>query len=282
MRSSGPAPTDSPLALSPLMEVDGVGFSYSDGLRAVGDVSFDVQRGEIVTIIGPSGCGKSTLLRMLSGLREPTDGQIGRAPIARDRLPCTMVFQEETLLPWLRVKDNVALGSRFNGNRLSRAHRAAADARAHDLLRMVGLSDFANSWPSKLSGGMKRRVAVLTALAPTPELLLLDEPFSALDEPTRIGVHRDVYALLRQCDMSAVLVTHDLSEAITFSDRVLLLSRAPSRIVKEYSVPFPRERDMFDMRRLPEYQALYATIWKDFEVELKATTDVSAEETLHA
>jgi NitT/TauT family transport system ATP-binding protein len=260
-----------------MVEVDSVGYSYPDGLRAVGDVSFEVQRGEIVTVIGPSGCGKSTLLRMLAGLREPTMGRIGRAPVESGRLPCTMVFQEETLLPWLRVKDNVSLASRFNGNRISRSHRASADARAHELLKMVGLDDFANSWISTLSGGMKRRVAVLTALAPTPALLLLDEPFSALDEPTRIGVHRDVYALLRRFEMSAVLVTHDLAEAITFSDRVLLLSRAPSHIVREYKVPFPRERDMFDLRRLPEYQALYATIWKDFEVELKATTDGRAE-----
>jgi NitT/TauT family transport system ATP-binding protein len=266
-------PTDSTLALQPMVEVDSVGYSYADGLRAVGDVSFNVQRGEIVTVIGPSGCGKSTLLRMLAGLREPTVGRIGRAPVEGNRLPCTMVFQEETLLPWLRVKDNVSLASRFNGNRLSRSYRAAADARAHELLKMVGLEDFANAWISKLSGGMKRRVAVLTALAPTPELLLLDEPFSALDEPTRIGVHRDVYSLLRKFEMSAVLVTHDLAEAITFSDRVFLLSRAPSHIVREYKVPFPRERDMFDLRHLPEYQDLYATIWKDFEVELKATSD---------
>jgi NitT/TauT family transport system ATP-binding protein len=250
------------------------GFTYPDGLRAIGDVSMEVDRGEIVAVIGPSGCGKSTLLRLVAGLRAPTTGTVQRQAVEPGRLPCSMVFQEETLLPWLKVKDNVSLASRFERRRRTKS-RAEVDAHVRRLLEMVGLGDYGNTFPAKLSGGMKRRVAVLTAIAPLPSMVLLDEPFSALDEPTRIGVHKDIYALLREFDMSAVLVTHDLAEAITMSDRVLLLSRAPSRIVGEYRVPFERDRDVLDLRSRPEFLDLYGRIWADLEVQIAGQKEVA-------
>jgi NitT/TauT family transport system ATP-binding protein len=250
------------------------GFTYPDGLRANGDVSMEVDRGEIVAVIGPSGCGKSTLLRLVAGLRAPTAGTVHRQAVEPGRLPCSMVFQEETLLPWLKVKDNVSLASRFEHRRRTKS-RSEVDAHVRRLLEMVGLGDYGNTFPAKLSGGMKRRVAVLTAIAPLPSMVLLDEPFSALDEPTRIGVHKDIYALLREFDMSAVLVTHDLAEAITMSDRVLLLSRAPSRIVGEYRVPFERDRDVLDLRSRPEFLDLYGRIWADLEVQIAGQKEVA-------
>jgi NitT/TauT family transport system ATP-binding protein len=256
--------TATPAAAPPLIQVKNVGFAYPDGLRAVGDVSFDVGKGEIVSVIGPSGCGKSTLLRLIAGLRSPNDGAVERTGTEPGRLPCSMVFQEETLLPWLKVRDNVSLSYRFN-----RRKPENAEEHVDRLLDMVGLSEFADAWPSKLSGGMKRRVAVLTAIAPLPSLLLLDEPFSALDEPTRIGVHGDVYKLLREFEVGTVLVTHDLGEAITLSDRVLLLSRAPSRVVQEYVVPFGQERDLLALRRLPEFLQLYGSMWADMEKQIR-------------
>jgi NitT/TauT family transport system ATP-binding protein len=250
-----------------LIALQGVGFRYPDGLRAVGDVSFSVKKGEIVSVIGPSGCGKSTLLRLIAGLRQPTFGSIERLQREGDRLACSMVFQEDTLLPWLKVKDNVGLAFRFR-----KGGKENLDAYIQELLGMVGLADFGNHWPAKLSGGMRRRVAVLSALAPVPGMLLLDEPFSALDEPTRLGVHHDVYNLLRDFEVGTVLVTHDLAEAISLSDRVILLSRAPSTIVREYEVPVGRDRDLLDLRKEPEFLRLYGEIWSDLEAQIKATS----------
>ena len=138
------------------------------------------------------------------------------------------------------------------------------------LLAMVGLQDFADYYPAKLSGGMKRRVAVLTAVAPLPSLLLMDEPFSALDEPTRILVHGDIYRLVREFGISTILVTHDLGEAISLSDRVVLLSRAPARAVAQFATPFGRERDLLDIRRTPEFLEFYGKVWGELEQQIKA------------
>jgi ABC-type nitrate/sulfonate/bicarbonate transport system ATPase subunit len=267
--TAGQAPTNgSNPSSAPLLSIDQVGFAYPDGLRAIDSVSFKIRQGEVVSIIGPSGCGKSTLLRLLAGLSVPTSGRIDRKLTDANRHPCTMVFQEETLLPWLKVKDNAGLHFRFKRDR-SRENREHVER----LLKMVGLQDFGDYYPAKLSGGMKRRVAVLTAVAPLPEMLLLDEPFSALDEPTRIGVHRDIYKLVREFGISTTLVTHDLAEAITLSDRVLLLSRAPARIVGEYTVPFGEERNILDLRGTAEFLELYGRIWSDLEVQIKATQE---------
>jgi ABC-type nitrate/sulfonate/bicarbonate transport system ATPase subunit len=174
-----------------------------------------------------------------------------------------MVFQEDTLLPWLTVADNVGLFYRFRG-------RVRKEDRDHiaDLLKMVNLEKFAGYFPYQLSGGMRRRAAMLTAIAPQPELLLLDEPFSALDEPTRISVHRDLYMLLRRLKISAVLVTHDLAEAISLSDRILVLSRPPAHVVEEIPVRFGIERNMLDLRDSPEFLRLYGHLWQALKEQL--------------
>jgi ABC-type nitrate/sulfonate/bicarbonate transport system ATPase subunit len=174
-----------------------------------------------------------------------------------------MVFQEDTLLPWFRVRDNVGLYFKLH-------HKRGADVSKHvaGLLKMVGLSGFADYFPSQLSGGMKRRVSMLTAVAPLPDLLLLDEPFSALDEPTRIAIHQDLYRLIKEFGISAVLVTHDLAEAITLSDRVLMLSGAPARIISEVTVPFGHERDLMDLRGSPEFLRLYGHLWNELKREI--------------
>ncbi len=254
-------------APTPAVQVTNLCFKYAGGVVAVGDVSFSVASGEIVAIIGPSGCGKSTLLRVLAGLADPTGGRIARNFDAAGQHGCSMLFQEDTLLPWLRVRDNVGLYYRFR-------RRRAAEIRneVSRLLKMVGLEEASDYYPSQLSGGMKRRVAMLAAIAPEPQLLLLDEPFAALDEPTRIGIHGDLYRLVKKVGTSAVLVTHDLSEAITLSDRILMLSRAPATIVAEYEVPLGEQRDMFHLRTQPAFLDLYARLWNQLTLQIPAAS----------
>lgn len=248
---------------------DDVSFTYPNGLCAIDNISCAVAANEIVAVIGPSGSGKSTLLRLAAALELPTTGTVrwnlrGADREQRDRHPCAMVFQEDTLLPWLRVWQNVTLSYRFKHVR-GRTVRQRAD----ELLRLVGLAEFSDYFPSRLSGGMKRRVALLAAIAPMPEILLLDEPFSALDEPTRIVIHSELHRLLRRFGVSALLVTHDLGEAITLADRVVLISQRPARVVREYVVPFQGERDMLQLRDQPEFLDLYGSIWHDLRAELQ-------------
>jgi NitT/TauT family transport system ATP-binding protein len=242
--------------------VEDIGFSYPSGFRAIESLSFEIAAGEIVAIVGPSGCGKSTLLRILAGLTEPTKGRIERR-YDPARHGCALVFQEDTLLPWMTTKDNVGLYNRFH-----RLRSIEDKQRVAHLLAMVGLTDFADYLPGKLSGGMRRRVAMLQAVAASPALLLMDEPFSALDEPTRIAIHGDVHRIIKELNMSAVIVTHDLGEAITLSDRVLLLTRAPARVFAMHKVPFGRERNMLELRSSPEFLDLYGELWAQLKLQL--------------
>lgn len=249
---------------APLVTLSQVGFVYAKSVHAVGSVSFDLAQGEIVSLVGPSGCGKSTLLRLIAGLVSATSGAVERKFRANgSRHGCSMVFQEHTLLPWLTVEDNVGLYYRYN-------RPAPKNYRTHiaELLDMVGLSPFAKFYPYQLSGGMKRRVAMLTAIAPLPELLLLDEPFSALDEPTRIEIHSDLYMLIRRFNIATVLVTHDLGEAISLSDRILVLGRPPSVVVEEIQVPFPRSRNIYDIRDDARFLSLYGGLWKSLKAQI--------------
>jgi ABC-type nitrate/sulfonate/bicarbonate transport system ATPase subunit len=219
-----------------------------------------------LAVVGPSGCGKSTLLRLLAGLMPPTDGHMERnfGHRGANLHGCTMLFQEDTLLPWFKVRDNVGLFHRLH-------HKRGREVSEHitHLLSMVGLSEFADYYPSQLSGGMKRRIAMLQAVAPLPDLLLLDEPFSALDEPTRIAIHAELYMLIREFGMSAILVTHDLAEAITLSDRVLMLSRVPAQIVSEYEIPFGKERHLMDLRASDEFLRLYGQLWDRLRLQIQ-------------
>lgn len=251
-------------ALPAIVEMRHISYRYPEGTHAIGDVNLDLRRGEVVSIVGPSGCGKSTLLRLVAALREPSSGIIKRHYGRSDRHGCSMVFQEDTLLPWLKVKDNVGMYYRFRGS-------TGEDARRHiaELLSMVGLSHFADFYPYQLSGGMRRRVAMLAAVAPLPDLLLLDEPFSALDEPTRIEVHQDLHMLIRRLGISALLVTHDLAEAVTLSDRVLVLSRPPSAVVEEVIVPFGRDRDMTNLRDDPRFLDAYGHLWRTLKAQIQ-------------
>jgi len=237
-------------------------FSYR-GVTALDKLSFQIPRGRHVGIVGPSGCGKSTLLRILANLLTPAAGSVVWSQQPDVDHPLTMVFQEDTLLPWLTVEENVGLYFRFH-----RRNRSVVRQRTDEMLRLVGLEDFARAYPYQLSGGMRRRVVFLAAVAPAPSILLLDEPFSSLDEPTRVAIHQDVFKIMRRLEMTVVLVTHDLAEAITLCDEVVILTNRPGRVAVRHQVRFGRERNVIELRQTREFLDLYGTLWHDLSQQM--------------
>lgn len=209
---------------------------------AVQDIDLDIRDGEFISIIGPSGCGKSTLLHCLGGLLSPTSGQVvvdGKRIVHPDPALAAFVFQDYTLLPWKNVLDNAAIGLRFAG--VSKEERRS---KAQQMLELVGLSDFAGSYPRELSGGMQQRVAVARAMAMDPRILLMDEPFGALDEQTRRHLGAEMTRILSEGARTVVMVTHSLDEAIMWADRIVVLSARPGRIHRIIEVEEPRPRDL--------------------------------------
>lgn len=224
---------------TPVFKATGLGRVYDDGTEALKGVDLTIEQGGFIAILGASGCGKSTLLRILAGLDNPTTGRLdwtGKPPDAGDT---GFVFQEPTLLPWASVRDNVNLPLRLTGRT-----RPAADASAlvEDAIRLVGLDDFAGSRPGQLSGGMRMRVSVARALVTRPRLLLMDEPFAALDEFTRFRLNDDLLAIWQATGCTVVFVTHSVFEAVYLAERIVVLSSRPGQVVADIpnSLPFPR------------------------------------------
>ena len=210
-------------------------------VSAVENVSFRVKRGEFLCIVGPSGCGKTTLLRMLAGLLPPDAGEVwldGR-PVSGPCAEIGLVFQTANLMPWRTVFDNVRLPLQ-----VQRLPRTEAARRVRRALEMVELADFARSYPRELSGGMQQRVAIARALVHEPEILLLDEPFGALDALTRENLNRQLMRLWEATGTTVVMVTHNIREAVFLADRVLVLSKRPGRVTAEIPVPFRRPRPL--------------------------------------
>lgn len=268
MVANQPAPAKG-ADVTQLVTLDEVQFSYPNGRPALDRLSLQVGVGEVVAVIGPSGCGKSTVLALINGSLSPTRGQVlwsvdTKTPGGGRRL-VTQVFQADTVLPWLTVEQNVGFGLQFDRT-TSKAERRR---RVADLLKMGGLHGAAHLYPYQLSGGMRRRVAFLTAVAPYPKVLLLDEPFSSLDEPSRVNIHANVLSVVHNLGMSVILVTHDLAEAITLADTVYVLSRGPGRVVAKRPIPFGSDRDVFAVRSDDAYQAIYAQLWKELSAESK-------------
>lgn len=218
---------------------------FPNGYLALDGVSFAVGQGEIVGIVGASGCGKSTLLRLLAGLEKPTAGSAAfdGAPLAGPRDEIGVVFQEPRLMPWLSVADNVAFGLRHLG-------KAEKQARVEETLARVGLGHFAKALPRELSGGMAQRVAIARALAARPKVLLLDEPFSALDAFTRLALQEHLLELWAYDKPTFVLVTHDIDEALALADRIVLMRGHPGRVHRDFAVDLPRPRSRSGARFL--------------------------------
>jgi sulfonate transport system ATP-binding protein len=221
-----------------MLLLDRVGKTYANGVHALDGVTLKVEIGEILAIVGGSGCGKSTLLRAISGLDHPTQGRItlDGEKILEPHEKIGIIFQEPRLLPWLTVAENVGFGI---------AHLPKDERERHvaRVLDKVGLSDKANVWPRELSGGQAQRVAIARALVPRPEVLLLDEPFSALDAFTRTDLQDHVLALWAELKPTLIFVTHDVEEAIVMADRIIVMRPHPGRLYEEIEADLPRPRD---------------------------------------
>ena len=251
-----------------LLRVEQVRFAYPGGAPVLDGVDFAVPEGSITGVVGPSGCGKSTLLGLLAGLLQPDQGAVRWSPDRAQppRHPLTMMFQKDTLLPWLTVEDNVGLHFRFKDGGLPRATQRE---RIAELIRLAGLQGAERKYPYQLSGGMRRRTAFLASVAPHPRTLLLDEPFSALDEPTRIGIHQDIFHIVKREGITVLLITHDLGEAISLSDQVLVLTAQPARVFRRFEVGFGNQRNFLGLRDSPEFLALYGQIWEQLAVQIQ-------------
>ncbi len=251
--------------MSALVDLEGLNKVYetrTGDVHALSNVNLTIEDGEFIAIVGPSGCGKTTLLKILAGLEGYTSGRgtLGGHALGAVSGDAGMVFQKATLLPWLDITANVLLP-------VTLRHRAtAADkAKVADLLEMVGLADFAHKRPGELSGGMQQRAAICRALVHNPSLLLMDEPFGALDAMTRDALNVEVNRIWRETAKTAVLITHSIPEAVFLAERVIVMSPRPGRIVDDIAIPFGRERTL-DLLGDPEFAALSARIRGHFEV----------------
>lgn len=240
-------------------------------IPALSGVTFSVEAGEFVCIIGPSGCGKSTLLKILAGLVQPTSGEIeyDRAE-KKNRLRTLMVFQEHGLYPWLTLLENVAFGLEMLG-----VPRDERNHRAKEFLEQTGLGEFSRNFPHELSGGMRQRAAIARAVLSEPDLLLMDEPFSAIDAQSKLVLQEELLRIFRLYKQTVVYVTHDIDEAVLLGDRVLLMSGRPGRIKAEFSVPLGRPRNLLDKDQ-PDLKEMKWSIWKAIEGQVRQNLHFAA------
>ena len=232
---------------------------------ALRDLNMTVQPGEFCAVVGPTGCGKSTTLALISGLEPPSEGQVevfGK-PVEGIADGIGYMFQSDAVFPWKTVLENVAAGPRYRG-------ASARDARekARDWIARVGLAGFEDRYPYQLSGGMRKRVALAQSLISGPRILLMDEPFSALDVQTRALMENELLNLWSASAASVVFVTHDLEEAISLSDRVFVITAGPGTVKSNYKVDLPRPRNVAEIRFLPQFTEIYEEIWKDLRDEV--------------
>lgn len=225
-------------------------------ILALSDISFTLNENEIVSIIGPSGCGKSTILSCLTGLEKITDGSF----CVKDGLKFGYMLQNDALFPWLNILDNCLLGLRINKT-------LDKDSKAYviSLLNKYGLKDFMYSYPNNLSGGMRQRVALIRTLATKPDILLMDEPFSALDYNSRLSVSNDVFNIIHNEGKSAILVTHDIAEAISMSDRIVVVSKRPAIIKNIHKIEMTDMSTPINNRKCKEFNTYYDLLWKEID-----------------
>lgn len=237
--------------------------SRSGPIIALTDITFSVEKGEFFVIVGPSGCGKTTLLRILAGLEEASGGQVVVSGAQQGRPVNSMVFQEQSVFPWMTVRDNVAYGLRLRGIPKKERYETA-----ETYIRMIGLSKFADAYPHQLSGGMKQRVSVARAFANDPEILLMDEPFGALDEQNRIILQQELIKIWEETRKTAVFITHSIDEAICLGDRVMIMTAHPGTIHCITEIDLPRPRDITAIRTNHRYNEIFVDIWGNLREEV--------------
>lgn len=257
----------------PAISVNGVSHSFDtpDGGRVVAldDVDVNIEQGEFVAIVGPSGCGKTTVLNMLAGLEMPEQGSVtvgGQTPRAGNP-DVGYVLARDCLLPWRTTLANAALALEVYG-----VGRREREQRARESLKLLGLAGFEDAYAAQLSHGMRQRVALARSFAAKPAVLLMDEPFSALDAQTRMHVQDEFLAAWAGGDMTVVLITHDLTEAVGMADRVVIMTRRPGRIKSVHKVDLPRPRTMMDLQGDDNFHQIYEAIWRDLREEVAADT----------
>lgn len=230
---------------------------------ALDDVTLTVREGEFCCLVGPSGCGKTTFLRILSGLERQTSGEVHLQGADPWHPLTAMVFQEQSIFPWMTVEDNVGYGLRMQGK-----PAAARKEIAQHYLEKVGLARFARAFPHQLSGGMKQRVSVARAFAADPQILLMDEPFANVDEQTRALLQEELLRIWGETRKTVVYITHSIDEALVLGDRVLVMTARPGRVKAEVIVNLPRPRSVYELKATPAFGALVAKVWEPLRQEV--------------
>lgn len=235
-------------------------FHTRDGeIKALESVSFDVREKEFISIVGPSGCGKSTILSILAGLEEKSNGEIN---FSKD-YTIGYMLQNDSLFEWRTVLENCLLGLEIT-NQLTKENKEYVI----NLLKTYGLEEFIDSYPSRLSGGMRQRVALIRTLATKPDILLLDEAMSALDYQSRLAISDDIYKIIKKEGKTAIMVTHDIAEAISMSDRIIVLSKRPATVKKVYEINMQNKSTPIHNRKCKEFASYYDEIWRDLDVHI--------------
>lgn len=233
--------------------------SKKDEIDAISDVSFDVYENEFISIVGPSGCGKSTILSILAGLENKSCGEL----IFHKNLSIGYMLQDDSLFFWRNILDNCLIGLEVTG-KLTEENKQYVIS----LLKTYGLYDFKDKYPSSLSGGMRQRVALIRTLAMKPDILLLDEPMSALDSQSRLAISDDIYKIIKKEKKTAIMVTHDISEAISMSDKVIILSKRPAIIKNIYDINLDNKSTPINNRSAKNFSSYYEAIWRDLDVHI--------------
>lgn len=252
-----------------IVEINDIGMTYhtlEGETEAIKDISLEVYEGEIVGIVGPSGCGKSTLLSIIAGLIEPSTGSVSINKEETTNGNIGYMFQRDQLLEWRNILENVVIGLEIQGKLTLKTYSIA-----EKMLNRYGLGDFKNSYPSQLSGGMRQRVALIRTLLLQPDLLLLDEPFSALDYQTRLAIADEIGVILKEEKKTGLLVTHDIAEAISLSDRIVILTRRPATIkeIIDIKLTCPEGgKTPLGCREAPEFRYYFNKIWKELDVHV--------------
>lgn len=229
-------------------------------IPAIKDLNLNIKEGEFVAIVGPSGCGKTTLLSILCSLEEKSQGEI---IYTQGKQKMGYMLQNETLFPWLNILDNTLLGLKVEKNITKENIQKVTK-----LLETYGLKDFIKKYPNNLSGGMRQRVALIRTLATNPDILLLDEPFSALDYQTRLAVSDDVWKIIKKEKKTTIMITHDIAEAISMADRIIVLTNRPAKVKSIYTIEMKNKQNPINNRKQKEFQYYYDKIWKDIDINV--------------